>query len=227
MISIPLSLAIGLALLDLFGFSINQLSIVGLVVALGLLVDDSIVVVENIARFLRMGYSRKDAAIQATRQIGVAVVGCTATLIFAFLPLMFLPEAAGDFIRSLPAAVVATVLASLFVSLTIVPFLASLLLKEEEDEHGNFFMRGLHKLISGSYRRLLHGAIARPYVRWAWPLPSLRAAWPSCRWWGSACFPSPTSRSSSSPLIRRWARAWPRPTAWPATWSRCSTRRAT
>jgi multidrug efflux pump subunit AcrB len=164
MISIPLSLAIGLALLDLFGFSINQLSIVGLVVALGLLVDDSIVVVENIARFLRLGYSRRDAAIQATRQIGVAVVGCTATLIFAFLPLMFLPEAAGDFIRSLPAAVVATVLASLFVSLTIVPFLASLLLKEEEDEHGNFFMRGLHKLISGSYRRLLHGAIARPYV---------------------------------------------------------------
>jgi multidrug efflux pump subunit AcrB len=164
MISIPLSLAIGLALLDLFGFSINQLSIVGLVVALGLLVDDSIVVVENIARFLRMGYSRKDAAIQATKQIGVAVVGCTATLIFAFLPLMFLPEAAGDFIRSLPAAVVATVLASLFVSLTIVPFLASLLLKEEEDEHGNFFMRGLHRLISGSYRRLLHGAIARPYV---------------------------------------------------------------
>ncbi len=81
MISIPLSLAIGLALLDLFGFSINQLSIVGLVVALGLLVDDSIVVVENIARFLRMGYSRKDAAIEATRQIGVAVVGCTATLI--------------------------------------------------------------------------------------------------------------------------------------------------
>ncbi len=164
MISIPLSLAIGLALLDLFGFSINQLSIVGLVVALGLLVDDSIVVVENIARFLRLGYSRRDAAIQATRQIGVAVVGCTATLIFAFLPLMFLPEAAGDFIRSLPAAVVATVLASLFVSLTIVPFLASLILKEEENEHGNFFMRGLHKLISGSYRRLLHGAIARPYV---------------------------------------------------------------
>ncbi len=164
MISIPLSLAIGLALLDWFGFSINQLSIVGLVVALGLLVDDSIVVVENIARFLRMGYSRKDAAIQATKQIGVAVVGCTATLIFAFLPLMFLPEAAGDFIRSLPAAVVATVLASLFVSLTIVPFLASLILKEEEDEHGNFFMRGLHQLISGSYRRLLHTAIARPYM---------------------------------------------------------------
>jgi multidrug efflux pump subunit AcrB len=162
MISIPLSLAIGLALLDFAGFSINQLSIVGLVVALGLLVDDSIVVVENIARFLRMGYNRKDAAIEATKQIGVAVLGCTATLIFAFLPLMFLPEAAGDFIRSLPMAVVTTVLASLFVSLTIVPFLSSLILKEEKHEEGNIFLRGLKRLIGGSYRRLLHCAIARP-----------------------------------------------------------------
>jgi len=82
MISIPLSLAIGLAFLNIFGFTINQLSIVGLVVALGLLVDDSIVVVENIERFLRMGYSQKDAAVAATKQIGVAIIGCTATLVW-------------------------------------------------------------------------------------------------------------------------------------------------
>jgi multidrug efflux pump subunit AcrB len=112
MISIPLSLLIGLFLLDLFHYTINQLSIVGMVVALGLLVDDSIVVVENIERYLRLGYARKEAAMAATRQIGLAVLGCTATLIFAFLPLMFLPEGAGDFIRSLPAAVVTTVLPS-------------------------------------------------------------------------------------------------------------------
>jgi multidrug efflux pump subunit AcrB len=164
MISIPLSLLIGLFLLDIFHFTINQLSIVGMVVALGLLVDDSIVVVENIERYLRMGYSRKDAAVAATRQISLAVVGCTATLIFAFLPLMFLPEAAGDFIRSLPAAVVTTVLASLFVSLTIVPFLSSRLLSAHEHPEGNLFLRGLHRLINGSYRRLLHGAISRPVL---------------------------------------------------------------
>lgn len=162
MISIPLSLAIGLFLLDLFHISINQLSIVGMVVALGLLVDDSIVVVENIERYLRMGYGRKEAAMAATRQIGLAVVGCTATLIFAFLPLMFLPEGAGDFIRSLPAAVVTTVLASLFVSLTIVPFLSSRILSPHENPEGNFFLRGLKRFINGSYRRLLHAAIVRP-----------------------------------------------------------------
>lgn len=162
MISIPLSLAIGLFLLDLFHISINQLSIVGMVVALGLLVDDSIVVVENIERYLRLGYERKEAAMAATRQIGLAVLGCTATLIFAFLPLMFLPEGAGDFIRSLPAAVVTTVLASLFVSLTIVPFLSSRILSPHENPEGNFFLRGLKRFINGSYRRLLHAAIVRP-----------------------------------------------------------------
>jgi multidrug efflux pump subunit AcrB len=164
MISIPLSLAIGLSLLNLFHITINQLSIVGMVVALGLLVDDSIVVVENIERYLRMGYGRKEAAMAATRQIGLAVLGCTATLIFAFLPLMFLPEGAGDFIRSLPAAVVTTVLASLFVSLTIVPFLSSRILSGHEHPEGNFFLRGLKRFINGSYRRLLHAAITRPVV---------------------------------------------------------------
>ena len=162
MISIPLSLAIGLFLLDMFGITINQLSIVGMVVALGLLVDDSIVVVENIERYLRMGYSRVEAAMAATKQIGLAVIGCTITLIFAFLTLMFLPEGAGDFIRSLPAAVVTTVLASLFVSLTIVPFLSSRILSNHENPEGNMFMRGLKKFIGGSYRRLLNVAIARP-----------------------------------------------------------------
>ena len=162
MISIPLSLLIGLFLLDLFHITINQMSIVGMVVALGLLVDDSIVVVENIERYLRMGYSRVEAAMAATRQIGLAVLGCTATLIFAFLPLMFLPEAAGDFIRSLPAAVVTTVLASLFVSLTVVPFLSSRILSSHEHPEGNIVLRGLKRGINGSYRRLLHAAITRP-----------------------------------------------------------------
>lgn len=162
MISIPLSIAIGLFALDQLGYSLNQLSIVGLIIALGILVDDSIVVVENIERWLREGYSRMEASILATKQIGLAVLGCTATLVLAFLPLVFLPEASGDFIRSLPLAVVLTVLASLFVSLTIVPFLSSRLLAEHHDPRGNIFLRGLKWMISGTYARLLHSALAWP-----------------------------------------------------------------
>lgn len=162
MISIPLSIFMGLFMLDFLGYTINQLSIVGLIVALGILVDDSIVVIENIERYLRAGKSKRDAAIDATKQIGLAVIGCTITLILAFLPLVFLPETAGDFIRSLPMAVITTVLASLFVSLTIVPFLSSRLLKNHVNPEGNIFLRALKKLISGSYSRLLAWCLRHP-----------------------------------------------------------------
>jgi multidrug efflux pump subunit AcrB len=166
MISIPLSLAIGIVLMNVLGYNLNQLSIVGLVVALGLLVDDSIVVVENIERWMRDGHSRLEATLKATQQIGLAVVGCTATLVIAFLPLVFLPEGAGEFIRSLPMGVITCVLASMVVSLTIIPFLSSRLLKEKHGHpDGNIFMRGLKKIIHGSYSRLLDKALARPW--WA------------------------------------------------------------
>ena len=163
MISIPLSLSIGLAALYFTGFSLNQLSIAGFVLALGLLVDDSIVVVENIERYLRAGYSRIEAAITATDQIAMAVIGCTATLLFAFLPLLFLPEGAGIFIRSLPAAVLFTVGASLLVSLTVIPFLASRILRADgHGAEGNRAMRGLMRVIHGIYGPALRVALGAP-----------------------------------------------------------------
>src|SRR3990170_1764025 len=164
MISIPLSLAIGPVFLNLLGISLNQLSIVGLVVALGLLVDDSIVVVENIERWMREGHSRLEATIKATKQIGLAVVGCTATLIIAFMPLVFLPEGAGDFIRGLPLAVIMSVVASMLVSLTVIPFLSSRLLKYHGASGGNVFMVALQKLIHGSYSVLLDKALKHPVI---------------------------------------------------------------
>jgi len=164
MISIPLSLAIGVSLLNFFGYNLNQLSIVGFIVALGLLVDDSIVVVENIERFMRNGMNKREAAIVATKQIGLAVLGCTAILIFAFLPLVFLPEASGDFIRSLPMAVIFTILASLFVSLTIVPFLSSIILANHSNPEGNIFLRGLKKGIHLTYAVFLDRALKHPVI---------------------------------------------------------------
>ncbi len=163
MISIPLSLAIGIVLLNLFGYNLNQLSIVGFVVALGLLVDDSIVVVENIERWLREGYSKKDAALKATGQIGKAVLGCTVTLIIAFMPLVFMPEASGEFIRSLPLAVIFSIFASLLVSLTVVPFLSSRILKDHhEKSKGNMFLQSMEHIIHKSYAPFLKAALAKP-----------------------------------------------------------------
>ncbi len=162
MISIPLSLAIGATALAWTGFTLNQLSIVGMVIALGLLVDDSIVVVENITRFRRAGHSAIEAAILATRQIWVAVLGATATLVFAFVPLLLLPGGPGRFIRSLPVAVVYAVLASLVVSLTIIPWLASRLLGPGEAAGGNRFLRAFERGIHASYAPLLDRALRRP-----------------------------------------------------------------
>ena len=161
MVSIPLSMAIGVALLYFTGFSLNQLSIAGFVLSLGLLVDDSIVVTENIERFLRMGYTRSEAAIKATAQIYQAVLGCTATLMFAFLPLFMLPEGAGKFIKSLAASVNYTIIASLLVSLTMIPFLASRVLAEK-DAHGSALLQAVMRGITTFYRPLLHRALLYP-----------------------------------------------------------------
>lgn len=164
MISIPLSLALGLIAMNLLGYSLNQLSIVGLVVALGLLVDDSIVVVENIERWLREGHSKRDAILKGTKQIGAAVVGCTATLVIAFLPLAFLPDSAGEFIRSLPMAIITSVLASMIVALTLVPFIGSNILKTHTHAEGNFFLRKLQGFLTYCYKGIMPVALKWPKV---------------------------------------------------------------
>ena len=162
MISIPLSVFIGITGLYLVGFSINQLSIVGAVIALGLLVDDSIVVVENITRWIRGGTSPVEASILATKQIGAAVLGCTATLILAFLPLMFLPGKAGQYMRVLPTSVTFIVIGSLFVALTIIPFISSIIFKKETDPRGNIVLRAFHRTIDFTYGRALHWSLNNP-----------------------------------------------------------------
>lgn len=161
MIAIPLSLAFGLAVLYFLGYSLNQLSIAGFVVALGLLVDDSIVVVENIARHLRMGLPRAQAALAATRQIFVAILGCTAAVVFAFLPLLALPGTPGKFIRVMPIAVVASIVGSLVIALTIIPFVASRVLREQP-AHGNRLLERVMGVIHRYYRPALHYSLARP-----------------------------------------------------------------
>ena len=162
MIAIPLSISIGMLAMYEMGFSLNQLTIAGFVLALGLLVDDSIVVVENITRHLREGMTRRQAAISGVKEINLAVVGCTAVLLFAFLPLMALPEATGAFIRSLPSAVSVTVMASLVVSLSIIPFLASRILPRKSTDNPvlRIFMGAIH----GVYRPILRQALHRPRI---------------------------------------------------------------
>ncbi|MEM1095043.1 MAG: efflux RND transporter permease subunit [Bacteroidota bacterium] len=169
-IAIPISIFIAINWLDLTGFALQQISIVGLVIALGLLVDNAIVVTENINRFIGMGYSRNEAALKGTGQIGWAVVSSTATTMLSFLPMLILQSATGDFVRTMPLTVIYALGASLIVSLTLTPFLASRFLKAKpktEDaapKRPNAFQRGMQRVVSGPYTAMLSGALRRPWA---------------------------------------------------------------
>jgi multidrug efflux pump subunit AcrB len=108
-----------------------------------------------------MGVSPAEAAERATKQIAVAVVGTTAALVFAFLPLMMLPGGAGQFIRPLPLAVVFTVTASLFVALALIPLFASWMLTGREDTEGSRALRLVQGAIHAVYRPVLHFCMRR------------------------------------------------------------------
>lgn len=123
--AIPLSFLVAIGWLDFSGFGLQQMSIVGLIIALGLLVDNAIVVTESIHREKRKYTNLKDAAAAGTSKVGWAVTSGTVTTMFAFLPMLMLHSNTGDFLRSMPVTVVLVLLASLIVALTVTPMLAS------------------------------------------------------------------------------------------------------
>ncbi|MBL4899187.1 MAG: efflux RND transporter permease subunit [Colwellia sp.] len=122
---IPLSFLIAIGWLDFAGFGLQQMSIVGLIIALGLLVDDAIVVTESIHREKDKAKNMTEAAINGTKKVAWASVSGTVTTMLAFLPMLMIASDTGDFIRSMPVTVVLVLLASLLLSLTVLPLLAS------------------------------------------------------------------------------------------------------
>jgi len=127
--AIPLSVITGIAILDFSGFGLQQISIAGLVIALGMLVDNSIVMVENISRHIRKGLPPPEASIMASSEIGWPVVSATVTTLLAFIPIAMMPERAGEFIKSMPVTIMATLTVSLVVALTLTPVVAGRIFK--------------------------------------------------------------------------------------------------
>lgn len=158
MMAIPLSILIGLWVVGAAGFSLQQMSIAGLIVALGLLVDNSIAIIENIERFIGEGYSRKEAAIEATQQLIAPITSATLTTVLAFVPIMMMPETVGAFIKALPVTVIATLTASLIIAVTLTPFIASKVLKEKNQtqKRTTVTFRRIQKFVAGPYRRSLN-----------------------------------------------------------------------
>ncbi len=160
--AIPLSLFIGIGFVHLSGFGLEQISIGGLVIVLGILVDNAIVVTENINRHLHLGYSPNEAAVRGASQVAWAITSATATTVLAFVPLIAMQDKAGQFIRSLPLTVVFTLSASLFLALTFNPYLASRVLSHDGAGRKSWMQRRLERFIGGSYSRFLDWCLSRP-----------------------------------------------------------------
>jgi multidrug efflux pump subunit AcrB len=124
-IAIPLSFLIAIGWLDFAGFGLQQMSIVGLIIALGLLVDNAIVVTESIHREKKNSATLAQASALGTSKVGWAITSGTVTTMLAFLPMLMLASDTGDFVRSMPVTVVLVLLASLLIALTLTPLLAS------------------------------------------------------------------------------------------------------
>jgi multidrug efflux pump len=133
-IAIPLSMFMAFMLLSAIGYSANMMVLFGLILALGMLVDNGIVVVENIYRLMQEGYSPIRAAKEGVGEVAMPIISSTATTLAAFLPLAFWTGIMGEFMKYLPITLIIVLSSSLFVALVINPVLTSLLMKIEENK---------------------------------------------------------------------------------------------
>ena len=140
-LSVPLSLVGTLGAMYLFGFSLNNLSLMALTIATGFVVDDAIVVIENISRYIEEGDSPLQAALRGSEQIGFTIISLTVSLIAVLIPLLFMGDVVGRLFREFAITLSVTILISAVVSLTLVPMACAKLLKAETETHENAFQR--------------------------------------------------------------------------------------
>ena len=162
---IPFSLLIAILTLSLLGFTLNMMVLYSLILALGMLVDNAIVIVENIYRHYTMGLSRPQAALKGTSEVAWPVITATATTVGAFLPLVFWPGILGEFMGYLPKTVIIVLLSSLFVALVINPTLCALLMKRKKNWEKSIdpgSERPTYRAVA-LYGRLLEFLLARPF----------------------------------------------------------------
>ena len=135
--AIPLSMFLSFSVLGMLGYKINMMVLFGLILALGMLVDNAIVVVENIYRFLSLGYKKMEAAKLAVGEVAIPIIASTLTTLAAFIPLAFWDSIMGEFMKFLPITLIIVLTSSLFVALVLIPVFAVLLAKEGADQTDN------------------------------------------------------------------------------------------
>jgi multidrug efflux pump len=139
--AVPLSIVGTFAIMYLLGYSLNNLTLMALTISTGFVVDDAIVMLENIDRFLEAGDSPLDAALKGAGQIGFTIVSLTVSLIAVLIPLLFMGDVVGRLFREFAVTLAVTILVSAFVSLTLTPMMSAKLLKSRElTKHSRFYI---------------------------------------------------------------------------------------
>jgi HAE1 family hydrophobic/amphiphilic exporter-1 len=165
MLAVPVSLVGTFALFPLFGFSINTLSMLGLVLAIGLVVDDAIVVVEGVQRHIEEGLAPKDAALKAMKELSGPVVGIALVLASVFVPTAFIPGITGRLYQQFAMTIAISVMLSAFNALTLSPALAGLLLRPKPEE-GTYKRRGPLGKFFDVFNRYWESS-TNGFVRWS------------------------------------------------------------
>jgi HAE1 family hydrophobic/amphiphilic exporter-1 len=152
-VAVPLSIVGTFAVMYLLGYSLNNLSLMALTLSVGFVVDDAIVMLENIVRYMELGRSRMDAALLASREIGFTIVSMTISLVAVFIPVLFMGGIVGRLLHEFSVTITAAILISGFVSLTLTPMLGSRFLRDDRNaRHGM-----MYRTLEGGFQALARG----------------------------------------------------------------------
>jgi len=152
-LSVPLSLVGTLAVMYLCGFSLDNLSLMALTISTGFVVDDAIVMIENVSRYIEAGDTPLQAALKGSEQIGFTIISLTISLIAVLIPLLFMADVVGRLFREFAITLSVTIVISAIVSLTLVPMMCAKVLRHVREENMNWFMRETQHLFDRIIRR--------------------------------------------------------------------------
>ena len=191
LLAVPVSIVGTFALLLVFGYSINALSLFGMVLAIGIVVDDAIVVVENVERNIAAGLTPREATYRAMREVSGPIIAIALTLCAVFVPLAFMTGLTGQFYKQFAMTIAISTVISAFNSLTLSPALSAILLKGHH-EKPDWLTRGMMNRVFGRFFNWFNNMFGRASnpMAWACPDPPRPAPW-ACTpcWWPppSAC----------------------------------------
>jgi hydrophobic/amphiphilic exporter-1 (mainly G- bacteria), HAE1 family len=163
--AIPVSLIGTFAVMKVFGFTLNNMTLLALSLATGIVIDDAIVVLENIFRYVEeKGVSPREAAAEATNEIGLAVMATTLSLVVIFLPVVFITGTLGQYLLSFGVVSAAAIMFSMFISFTLTPALCSMWLRSADAGHTDSKQQGFYAAMDRVYDHMLHWSLKHRFV---------------------------------------------------------------